>query len=339
MSIDKQIKTKKGSIIKRYKNVGKKMGNDLYFHKIYVSEYINDKIYYKFKSYLPDNFEFNILKFNDKNNTISFINSPDFDISDEPIVSDSYKVSQDGKVKLTKEKSIPQIYHHKWLFVKDDYSGFNVPKSKERSERWLEVSDKINMSKIGFKGYWVKEVLPLLESLWKIPKQEFTSAKTSIRQIPKPAKTLITNNVLKPNTINLDIGGGKYDEMTNYFNEHGIKNYVYDPFNKSEEHNKMVIKKTENGQCDSVTIFNVLNVIKEEHIQLLILKQALNAIKDSGNVYIYSNYYIKGKTAREIKNRDSYQHNYKLSDVLHIVRKVFPDAIIDSKFKYIIANK
>lgn len=156
-----QLKTKQGSTIKRYKDVGKKMGDDLYFHKDYVNEYINPNFYNQLKSYLPNGVIFNIIKYNDRNRTVSFINSPDFNKSDEPIVGDSYKVREDGRVTITRQKSDPQIYHHKWLFVKDDYKGFDVEESKYRSTQWLEVSDRINMSKIGTKSYWENEVLPL----------------------------------------------------------------------------------------------------------------------------------------------------------------------------------
>ena len=52
-----------------------------------------------------------------------FIRSPDFDKNDEPIAGDSILVSRDGSFKFTKQKKDPQIYHHKWLFVKDDYTG------------------------------------------------------------------------------------------------------------------------------------------------------------------------------------------------------------------------
>jgi hypothetical protein len=159
-----ELKTKQGSTIKRYKDVGKKMGDDLYFHKKYINEYVEPTFYNKLKSFLPEGFKFNIIKYNEKNRTISFINSPDFDRADEPIVGDAMKVTEEGQVTLTRQKTIPQIYHHKWLFVKDDYQGFDIDKSKERSERWLQVSDKINMSKIGTLSYWQNEVLPLLES-------------------------------------------------------------------------------------------------------------------------------------------------------------------------------
>lgn len=162
-SITENIRTKKGSLIKRYRNVGKLMGDDLYFHKNYVSEYIDPDFYNKTKYLLPNGFDFNIIKYNEKYGTISFIDSPDFDTSDEPIVGDSYKVTTDGRITYTRRKNIPQIYHHKWLFVKDDYSGFDVEKSKERSKKWLEYSDRINMSKIGYKNYWEDEVLPLIK--------------------------------------------------------------------------------------------------------------------------------------------------------------------------------
>ena len=76
-------------------------------------------------------------------------------------MGDAYKVTEDGRITLTRQKTIPQIYHHKWLFVKDDYKGFDVEESKKRSIKWLSVSDKINMSKIGYKNYWENEVLPL----------------------------------------------------------------------------------------------------------------------------------------------------------------------------------
>ena len=226
------------------------------------------------------------------------------------------------------------------MFVKDDYKGFNVLESMDRSRKWLDVSDVINMSKIGSKGYWEEIVLPLIEdSVWSVPKQEFSSAKTSIKHIPKPAKVLIEQNELEHNSINLDIGGGKFNLMTNFFLNEGITNYIYDPFNKSEEHNRMVQEITSNGKSDSVTIFNVLNVIKEEFEQLKVLKQAENAIKEGGKVYIYSDYKIKGKEPGEVKGRDSYQQYYGLKELLPIVEKVFPNAILNSKLSCIVVQK
>ena len=76
------------------------------------------------------------------------------DTADEPSLYDSIKVDIDGKTKYSKyDESNPPIYHHKWLFVKDDYKGFDVEKSKERSQKWLTLKD-IDFSRIGFKKFW-----------------------------------------------------------------------------------------------------------------------------------------------------------------------------------------
>ena len=58
----------------------------------------------------------------------------------------------------------PYIYHHKWLFVTDDYSGFNVEASKERSRLWLGL-DGVDKKRSGRKSYWVNNVLPRIQDL------------------------------------------------------------------------------------------------------------------------------------------------------------------------------
>jgi hypothetical protein len=53
----------------------------------------------------------------------------------------------------------PYIYHHKWLFVSDDYEEFDVEASKSRSERWMALTD-VDRSRIGRKSYWDEQVVP-----------------------------------------------------------------------------------------------------------------------------------------------------------------------------------
>ena len=56
------------------------------------------------------------------------MDSPDFDTSYFPIVKASFKVNSDNtfpKAQPRKSKDNPPIYHHRWLFVKDDYTGFD----------------------------------------------------------------------------------------------------------------------------------------------------------------------------------------------------------------------
>lgn len=64
------------------------------------------------------------------------------------------KETADGIYKLTKKKSNPQIYHHKWTFVSSDYNGFSVEQSKLRSEAWESKLKGVNKAKIGYKDYW-----------------------------------------------------------------------------------------------------------------------------------------------------------------------------------------
>jgi hypothetical protein len=96
-------------------------------------------------------------------------------------------------------------------------------------------------------------------------KQGLSSAATSINSRQLPA--LFSRVEFNPGTVNLDIGGGKFDNAVEYLKTKGVTSYVYDPFNRTQEHNDMVAGKTENGQSDTVTISNVLNVIDSEAVR------------------------------------------------------------------------
>lgn len=97
---------------------------------------------------------FEIIKINTKTNSVTFIDSPDWNSAREPVVGNACKISSDGKVKLIKKKSSPQIYHHKWMFVSDSYDGFDVEESKKWSEKWQSTIPKGHSNKIGYKKYW-----------------------------------------------------------------------------------------------------------------------------------------------------------------------------------------
>lgn len=139
--------------------VGKYIGGNLYVHKDYTDVF--DNSYGKALQALQNNaphFKFDIVKHNQEKDSYSFISSPDFDTKDEPTVGDSILVDKDGNLKLTKQKKDPQIYHHKWNFVKNDYSGFNVAESVKRSIAWKSVIGKNKQlsSKIGTSSFWEK---------------------------------------------------------------------------------------------------------------------------------------------------------------------------------------
>ena len=128
------VHTEKGNLIQKSPKygVGKQMGNVIYVHQsaedIIPSSFLNNA-----KEQLPPDFTYSIIKYDSKNDNITFIYSPDWDSASEPIVGNAILVRGDGSKREIKQKSSPQIYHHKWLFVRDDYSGFDSEESKQRS--------------------------------------------------------------------------------------------------------------------------------------------------------------------------------------------------------------
>jgi hypothetical protein len=126
----------------------------------------------------------------------------------------------------------------------------------------------------------------------------------------------------------LDIGGGKYDLMTEKLLEKSVTNLVYDPYNRSIVHNLKVVNRISEISVDSVTIFNVLNVIKEHEIQIEVLKLARSALKVGGIVFVRSTYKNPNKASGVTKS-GTFQHYLTQQDYLGIVWEIFPDAKLE----------
>jgi len=170
----------------------------------------------------------------------------------------------------------------------------------------------------------------------KSMKQEYTSAKTSIKQVPAGFKIVDKYFGWQPYTINLDIGGGKYDLMTEKLLEKNVTNLIYDPYNRSLEHNLNVLMGYEDCTIDTVTIFNLLNVIKEREVQINALNMAYDALEWNGMVYVRSAYMNPAKRSGVTKS-GTFQHYLTMKDYLKIVKEVFSDA--ELKYGLIFAKK
>lgn len=140
--------------------IGKKMGNQLWFHKNYAIEILGEAKFNSFKSIVPKEFEYEVLRWDSKKEELAFIECFDFNISNEPIVGKVLRVLKKEKsfelLKVVNQPKDPLIYHHKWMFVKDDYQYFSVKESKKRSLEWKEVlgKNKSLSSKIGRLSFW-----------------------------------------------------------------------------------------------------------------------------------------------------------------------------------------
>jgi len=168
--IEEKVKESKAyGIPQRYKgDVGKMIGGELYVHKS-ANDVLPQQALINAESKLPEDFEYEVIKYNAADGSFSFIASPDWDSASEPIVGDAYKVKKNGEVSVTKQKADPQIYHHKWNFVRDNYNGFDIQQSIQRSIDWYrDAKEDINMYKIGTQSYWNENAVPLIKDTTKI---------------------------------------------------------------------------------------------------------------------------------------------------------------------------
>ena len=85
--------------------------------------------------------------------SIRFTECPEWDNQFEPSVGDSFVVFDNGKTKLNKaSKTNPQIYHRRYLFVLDDYQGFDIELDKARVKQWESLNP--DKKRMGRKLWW-----------------------------------------------------------------------------------------------------------------------------------------------------------------------------------------
>lgn len=147
------LKTYRGSPIKRSNKygVGKEIGGDIYFHEMYADKIVPADILAQAESALTEaypDFQYNCIRYSPKTGDISFQEVPDFDTAREPRVGDYVTVKSDGTIKTGHSD---YIFHHKWLWVDNNYPGFDVSESWSWSRQWLntlqETSDGNGMSR------------------------------------------------------------------------------------------------------------------------------------------------------------------------------------------------
>lgn len=151
--------------------------------------------------------------------------------------------------------------------------------------------------------------------------QEYTSANTSINSCRVPA--LFKKVPFKRGQLNLDIGGGKYDTAVEYCAKKGVTNLIYDPYNRTKEHNAKVLKVVSRRKADSTTCSNVLNVIKEQEIRRKVIQMCKDFVKLQGYCY-FSMYEGTGEGIGTVnRKKNSYQSNRKTKDYISEIEVVF----------------
>ena len=140
--------------------VGKKMGDNVYAHVDYIADVVPKEIFEPMIAALKKaGHNPNLFTFNKKTGELNFTESLDFDTVHEPSIAARYKVGVGGVVEKSTER-VGQLYHHKWLWVKNDYKGFNYGDEKIRSVNWLSARGddwtRSTQGSIGKKENWEK---------------------------------------------------------------------------------------------------------------------------------------------------------------------------------------
>ena len=154
----------------------------------------------------------------------------------------------------------------------------------------------------------------------KQAQQEFSSAATSINSTKLPAIYKMVN--FRSGDVVVDFGGGKFDNAVNYLKDKDVTLLVYDPYNRSAEHNKEVLRiLEEHGGADAAVNSNVLNVIKEPEAREAVLRNIKKITKRGAPIYI-TVYEGRGDGA-EGPTKSGYQLNRKAGDYMDEVGSVF----------------
>lgn len=155
--------------------------------------------------------------------------------------------------------------------------------------------------------------------------QKFTSKATSINKGKLPRHFGIVGKQFgwEKGTTHLDVGGGRFDNAIEHLEEQGVTGHVYDPYNRSEEHNTNALAATTGAHTAS--LFNVLNVIQEPEHQIAALKIAHDQLRTDGKVFIGVYEGDRSGIGKQT-GKDQFQRNEKLDAYLPTVQQVFPNA-------------
>lgn len=145
---------------------------------------------------------------------------------------------------------------------------------------------------------------------------------------------LMQLGLLRRETRNLDLGGGKFDHATVYLSNFGIDNFVYDPFGRDDEHNERVLSL---DAFDTVSSISILNVIMDSDLREQHLRLAHDKVKFGGLV-LFKIY--EGDGSGFVQDA-SYQMNAKTEVYLEEIARVFglENIKLYSANKLIVAQK
>ena len=167
----------------------------------------------------------------------------------------------------------------------------------------------------------VEEAAGVDTALWDAPSQAITSSDTSIND--KKTAATFTKVKFAKGGVNADIGGGRFDNATELLKTEGVRNVIFDPFNRQEGHNRAAAGRVRDGQADTTTVNNVLNVIQDAANRDKVIRQAANAVKTDGTSYFLI-YQGDGSGAGRATSK-GWQENRKTRDYIGEIKAHYGD--------------
>lgn len=166
--------------------------------------------------------------------------------------------------------------------------------------------------------------------------QHYTSARTARRQVPAAFKTIDKLGGWRAGAINLDVGGGPWDLGTEFLSYRGVRSFVWDPYNRSADHNVDAIARSVGAH--TATLCNVLNVIAEPWARADALRRAACGINALAGV-VWIDVYEGNRSGKGAPSPYGWQEHRPLASYLPEVLEVFGCAEIVRGHKIIRATR
>lgn len=137
---------------------GKVQGSTKTYHKTYETENKSDLV-----SSAKDkigNSNYDIIRVNQQDGEVTFIETDDFDGKTEPGVVSETTVNSEGRISTSRPQG--RIIVDKSEYVADDYSGFDVAAQREREHTWKSSGIRYNPEELTDKEYFESKFGELL---------------------------------------------------------------------------------------------------------------------------------------------------------------------------------
>jgi len=279
---------------------GKVVGSKVYVHHTALddSPIPNERVAEAEKA-LPQDARYSIIRWDRQTDEVTFTSSPDWNAADEPTVGDSWSVAKGVAQAAHRPYNAenPQIYHHKWAFVRDDYQGFDVEASKARSSAWEKLNPDRN--RIGYKKYWEAEVVPkLTEAMKKRGESVACPFEVAAHASDALTKAYLGREIVEDATIDKVMGGATAlarkeisrpakmyqdqglltGDVLDYGAGHDVHDFArYDPVHHPDI--KPLLKR-----YDTIMVNYVLNVVPTMALRHQVLMAARGLLKPGGKI-------------------------------------------------------